>query len=199
MSDTPIADQTESALHTPTPIVALAAANAAAAAAAVAATTAPEATAEAAAKIAVEAAAVAITAADAIPAGDQGPPSAPAPLPVDPTLSAPRAPAPDTSDAGTDWSILADSRVEPIIAQVARKLAASYPGITTADDQQQEGLIWAATNAATVRQYLADPLFGERNLYVRMYSRLLNGLQPDINKSARTMPLGDVTEVSNSA
>ena len=87
-----------------------------------------------------------------------------------------------------DWSILEDARAERVLHQVAIKLSMTFAGVTTADDQHQEGAIWLAQNHALARAYLAEPHTGERALYRRLYDRLFNDLRTPAIRSNLSVP-----------
>lgn len=92
-------------------------------------------------------------------------------------------------DPAIDWRLLDDDRVEGIARQAAGKIGSEFSGITSADDQYQEAVLCMANNSAHVREYLRDPLFGERYLYRWLYHRLHDGLHEAMSYSQRTTTL----------
>ncbi|HEX2905053.1 MAG TPA: hypothetical protein VHO01_16485 [Jatrophihabitans sp.] len=88
-----------------------------------------------------------------------------------------------------DWSVLDSQVVLDKLATASRRVSAQFEGVTTAGDLYQEGAIWCALNAADVRAYLADELHGERNLYVRLSSRMADKARSEARHVNRGVPL----------
>lgn len=93
-----------------------------------------------------------------------------------------------------DWSILENETVDRVLHQAANKIARTFAGVTTADDQHQEGSIWLASNAALVRQHLSDKHTGARALYRRLHDRLFDGVKTDAAHSNQSVPYHSFVE-----
>lgn len=93
-----------------------------------------------------------------------------------------------------DWSVLDEPGVQDVLEVAVRTAANARAGYTTAEDLQQEAVIWLATNANQVREYLSSPTLGERALYRRLNSRLLNVVRDDPYKPTNFLPLPESPE-----
>jgi len=95
-----------------------------------------------------------------------------------------------------DWTVLDLPGVAGIAQSAAAKVARQYPTTTEYDDLHQEARILLATQADTVRAYLADPEMGPRLLHHRLWRDLIDSIKTDAQHRAQHLSYERVLEAA---
>lgn len=86
----------------------------------------------------------------------------------------------------TDWTVLTPEVMDRAL-KAAATVAREYDGVMERDDLLQEAYILCATNAARVKDYVAQDEYG--HLYRWLWSRLTDLIRPAANRSNRTVAI----------
>lgn len=83
-----------------------------------------------------------------------------------------------------DWSVLELDGLADEIKQQAGSVAAMFETYNTAEDLEQEAMIWCATNAGQVRSLHAQ---GDSLLPVRIWSKLRDKVRTEASHQTETI------------
>lgn len=83
-----------------------------------------------------------------------------------------------------EWSVLELEGLTDLVKDRAASVAAMFPTTADADDLEQEGLIWAATNASKVRELHARE---DSLLSLRIWSVLRDKVKTEATHSSQTV------------
>ena len=97
------------------------------------------------------------------------------------------------SEQPADWSVLNLPGVMTAATNAARTIAYNHRGLTEFDDQRQEALIYVATHADEVRQYVVGRQLGGLNN--RVQSRLAKKLETTVRRTQKQCSFEGLLEV----